>query len=108
MERVRKCIWMTAMIGGVAIFADQGSAQNLLVNPGFEDPITSDGPPFVGFWEAFNGGGGASAVGRPLTKISTFGLPSTTCALSDMLLPESARIMAAAAGLPVMMRHSAS
>jgi hypothetical protein len=53
---------MTAMIGGVAIFADQGSAQNLLVNPGFEDPLTSDGPPFVGFWEAFSGNPAATTV----------------------------------------------
>jgi hypothetical protein len=33
------------------------SAQNLLVDPGFENPITFDGPPFVGFWEGFAGGG---------------------------------------------------
>ena len=33
------------------------SAQNLLVNPGFEEPITFNGPPFVGFWEGFSGGG---------------------------------------------------
>jgi hypothetical protein len=39
----------------VAATAPQASAQNLLVNPGFEDPITSDGPPFVGFWEGFQG-----------------------------------------------------
>jgi len=32
-------------------------ASHAVVNPGFEDPITSDGPPFVGFWEGFNGGG---------------------------------------------------
>lgn len=32
---------------------------NSLVNPGFEDPITYDGPPFVGSWEGFNGGGAA-------------------------------------------------
>jgi hypothetical protein len=36
-------------------------AQNLLANPGFEDPITSDGAPFVGFWEGFQGGGAVSA-----------------------------------------------
>ncbi len=29
-------------------------AQNLLANPSFEDPITDDGPPFVGFWESFS------------------------------------------------------
>ena len=36
-------------------------AANLLVNPGFEDPVTQDGPPFIGFWEAFNSGGSTAA-----------------------------------------------
>jgi hypothetical protein len=40
--------------------ASQASAANLFVNPGFEDPVTSDGAPFVGFWEAFQGGGATS------------------------------------------------
>jgi len=39
---------------------------NLLVNPSFEDPITQDGPPFVGFWEGFNAGPGSSAVNSSL------------------------------------------
>jgi hypothetical protein len=30
-----------------------------LANGGFESPITTDGPPFVGSWEGFNGGTGA-------------------------------------------------
>ncbi|HUF64293.1 MAG TPA: PEP-CTERM sorting domain-containing protein [Verrucomicrobiales bacterium] len=34
---------------------------NLLINTGFEDPITIDGPPFVGFWEGFSGGAGSLA-----------------------------------------------
>src|SRR5262245_63204778 len=38
---------------------------NLLVNPGFEDPITYDGAPFVGFWEGFSGTG-ASAYNTAL------------------------------------------
>jgi hypothetical protein len=38
------------------------ASPNLVVNPGFEDPITFDGPPFVGFWEGFNGGPGSSAA----------------------------------------------
>jgi hypothetical protein len=46
-------------IGALALAATDVRA-NLLANPGFEDPVTSDGPPFVGFWEAFNGGGAAS------------------------------------------------
>lgn len=39
---------------------------NLLVNPGFESPITQDGPPFVGFWEGFNGSAGSSAANSTL------------------------------------------
>lgn len=39
-----------------------GAWANMLTNPGFEDPITMDGPPFVGFWEGFSGGGTASAT----------------------------------------------
>lgn len=37
------------------------AAQNMFVNPGFEDAatFTSDGPPFVGSWEAFSGGAGS-------------------------------------------------
>jgi len=33
-----------------------------LANGGFEVPITTDGPPFVGSWEAFTSGTGAQAV----------------------------------------------
>lgn len=33
---------------------------NLLVNSGFEDPITFDGPPFVGSWEGFSGAGASA------------------------------------------------
>jgi hypothetical protein len=35
---------------------------NLFSNAGFEDPVTMDGPPFVGSWEAFNAGPGSSAI----------------------------------------------
>jgi hypothetical protein len=53
-------LWaLTAMVGAL-VAANQVAAQNLFVNPGFEDPITSDGAPFVGFWEAFQGGGATS------------------------------------------------
>jgi len=45
----------------LALTASQVLAANQLVNPGFEDPVTSDGPPFVGSWEAFNGGAGTSS-----------------------------------------------
>jgi hypothetical protein len=42
--------------------ASQVYAANLLANPGFEDPITYDGPPFVGSWEGFNAGPGSSSA----------------------------------------------
>jgi hypothetical protein len=43
---------------------------NLLINPGFEDPITMDGPPFVGSWEGFVSGAAATSANSstmPLT-----------------------------------------
>jgi len=51
-------------------------AANLLVNPGFEDPITSDGPPFVGSWEGFAGGGASAfnSVVMPRTGLQSLGL----------------------------------
>lgn len=52
--------WHLAALAFLALSASQASA-NLFVNPGFEDPITSDGPPFVGSWEGFNGGAGSSS-----------------------------------------------
>lgn len=51
---------LTAIIT-LSMAASAGAA-NLLVNPGFEDPVTVDGPPFVGFWEAFNNGAGSSSA----------------------------------------------
>jgi hypothetical protein len=51
-------------------------AANLLVDSGFENPITQDGPPFVGLWEGFQGGGasaGNSAL-MPRTGLQSLGL----------------------------------
>jgi hypothetical protein len=48
-----------ALIVVVAVLAPRASAQ--LANGGFEQPVTTDGAPFVGFWEAFNGGAGATS-----------------------------------------------
>jgi len=54
-------------------------AANLLVNPGFESPITQDGPPFVGFWEGFNGSGTATAS-------ASTSLPRTGAQSLDLLI----------------------
>lgn len=45
----------------LAGFACVPALANDLANPGFEDPITFDGPPFVGSWEGFSGGGSQAA-----------------------------------------------
>ena len=52
---------------------------NLLVNPGFEAPITFDGPPFVGSWEGFNGGGASAfnTTAQPRTGAQSLGLSIT-------------------------------
>jgi len=49
-----------AAVALVAIMTAPAWAQ--LANGGFESPITTDGPPYVGSWEAFNGGAGALAA----------------------------------------------
>ena len=51
-------------------------AANLLVNGGFEAPVTN-GPPFVGFWNVFNGGAGSFATNStvlPRTGLQSLGL----------------------------------
>jgi len=45
----------------VSILSLTASAFAQVVNPSFEDPITFDGPPFVGSWEGFQGGGASAA-----------------------------------------------
>lgn len=51
-------------------------AQNLLVNPSFEDPITYDGAPFVGSWEGFSSAGASAANSslQPRTGAQSLGL----------------------------------
>ncbi len=51
-------------------------AANLVVNSGFEDPITFDGPPFVGSWEGFNGGGASAgnSILFPRNGLQSLGL----------------------------------
>jgi hypothetical protein len=55
MMQLKMCVLAAAAV--LMLSGTQVVAQNLLVNPGFEDPITTDGPPFVGFWEGFQGSG---------------------------------------------------
>ncbi|MGH7244424.1 MAG: hypothetical protein ACREJD_13520 [Phycisphaerales bacterium] len=64
---------MNRLLGGVAaalVLASSSQAANLVVNGGFEDPITYDGAPFVGSWEGFSGAGAASAANSPLNPRS--------------------------------------
>jgi hypothetical protein len=53
-----KSLFLTACC--VLSFSPGLVAANLVFNSGFEDPVTFDGPPFVGSWEGFNGGGASA------------------------------------------------
>jgi hypothetical protein len=61
MHQLRLCA--LAAIVAIVLASDEAAA-NKFANPSFEDPITSDGPPFVGSWEGFSGnfGGGSSSA----------------------------------------------
>jgi hypothetical protein len=59
MKHVR--LYALAAVAMVLLNGSQAMA-NLLANAGFEDPITSDGPPFVGSWEGFSAGAGSQAI----------------------------------------------
>lgn len=50
-----------AAITGLALVA---SANAQLANPGFEDDVTYDGPPFIGSWEGFSSGAPNTGVGN--------------------------------------------
>ena len=50
-----------ATLASASMAASLASATEL-ANPGFENPVTTDGPPYVGSWEAFSAGPGSEAV----------------------------------------------
>jgi len=60
---------LLAALTAAVLWCSQARAQNLLTDGSFENPalFTADGPPFVGSWEAFNGGAGTSAVNDTLS-----------------------------------------
>ena len=65
-------------------FVSGAMAANLAINPGFESEITFDGPPFVGSWEGFNGGGATAATtmmmprsGAQALTLTISGTPNT-------------------------------
>ncbi len=62
----------TAMLASAFMVAASASAvhANLLTNASFEDPLTADGPPFVGFWESFSGDGNQDS-GNDIARNST-------------------------------------
>jgi hypothetical protein len=60
----------SAALALTCLVASRASAVNQFANPGFEAPITQDGPPFVGSWEGFNAGPGSSAANSTTTPRS--------------------------------------
>jgi len=76
-----KAIALLAGASLIGLCSAVASAQNLFANASFEDPITSDGPPFVGFWEGFSGGGAFSVNGGQMPRTGNlharFGIDNT-------------------------------
>ena len=54
--------FVVATIAAIAMATSQLQAANQLTDPSIEDPLTFDGPPFVGFWEGFAGSANASSI----------------------------------------------
>lgn len=76
--RLKLCIAVAALT--CSGLAQSAIAQNQFSNPGFEDPITFDGPPFIGSWEGFSSGGPASSGNlsvMPRTGLQHLGLSIT-------------------------------
>jgi hypothetical protein len=71
MKRTRIAALALSSIASVAS-CPHADAANLLVDPGFENPAlyTTDGPPFVGSWEAFTGGASTFSVNDTLSPNS--------------------------------------
>jgi len=68
MKNVR--IYALAAVAMALLHGTQAMASNRLANAGFEDPITSDGPPFVGSWEGFSAGAGSQAINSSAMPLS--------------------------------------
>jgi hypothetical protein len=64
MQRLKDLRLCALAVVSVTLLAGTQAMANSFANPGFEDPITTDGPPFVGSWEGFAGnfGGGSSSA----------------------------------------------
>jgi hypothetical protein len=58
MQRSKICALIALLV--TQLVAGQAAAN--FTNPSFESPITSDGAPFVGFWEAFSSAGTGSSA----------------------------------------------
>lgn len=72
MRSIQHAVRSSALAAVVALlgFDASASAQNLLGNASFEDPIASSPAPFTGRWEPFTGGNGAG-VGNDTTSPRT-------------------------------------
>ncbi len=69
MKRIAICLCALVAIGA------NRAAANLFVDPSFENQITFDGAPFVGFWEGFNAGAGSEAInGTVMPRTGTLNL----------------------------------
>ncbi len=67
------------LLTATAFLSLAASVVGQVANPSFESAITFDGPPFVGSWEGFNGGGASAANSTllPRTGLQSLALSIT-------------------------------
>ncbi|MCB1864720.1 MAG: hypothetical protein KDG50_04780 [Chromatiales bacterium] len=70
-----------------AICASGFAHANVIINPGFEDPITFDGAPFVGFWEGFSAGGASSVA-------NSMAMPRSGSQSAEFIIDEAPNLFA--------------
>lgn len=85
------------LIASTLALVHSTASANLLTNPGFEDPITMDGPPFVGFWESFVSG--SDAVAQNSTAMPRSGAQSLELAILNSASNQFAGVFQDVVGL---------
>jgi len=65
---------------------------NMFANAGFEDPITADGPPFVGSWESFSADGNQD-TGLDVARVST-SMPRSGAQSLELIIDNTPNVFA--------------
>ncbi len=73
----RSCFFLVMASLALSVYFTPALAQNLLANPGFEDPISAAGAPAVGEWESGAGAGASAANSASMPRSGAQAAEST-------------------------------